>query len=109
VYWSRLDQTTSPSRHNIIGQEIILGIPPQEINFTIQIISGIFPGAWIIVDPGGDSHCSNTFLTARFLFVLSYRRRKDSVSVVPQDSTGKIVLPQAAPKPYTDNVIPLKR
>jgi hypothetical protein len=39
VYWSRFDQTTSPSDYSIIGQKIILGIPPQKVTFAIQIIS----------------------------------------------------------------------
>ncbi|MBU4356355.1 MAG: hypothetical protein KJ822_13570, partial [Proteobacteria bacterium] len=29
--WSRFDQTTSPSKHNLIGQKIILEIPPTKI------------------------------------------------------------------------------
>ena len=36
---STFDQTISSSRHNIIGQKRILEIPPQKVNFAIQIIS----------------------------------------------------------------------
>ena len=31
---------------------MILEVPPQKVNFAIQIISGIFPGEWIIVEHG---------------------------------------------------------
>jgi hypothetical protein len=48
----RLDQPTSPSRHNVIGQKGILEIPPQKVNFAIQIISAIFQASAISAEFG---------------------------------------------------------